>query len=265
MKRFIAAAAVVFMLSLSACYISPEVASQAAANNSAPANSYNNQYDNGYATCGMNAPDYDMLLATINNESFDDGKLRVIKSAGQYGYLSSAQVAQIVDQMTFDDGKADAAIILYDAVCDRQNWYVVYNAFDFDSTKDKVESAVASKNRGNQGYAPQGGMMPPPPPAQHAHRACGMNQADFEQLVSTVERQSFSDDKLRIVKSATSYGYISAAQAARLIKLITSSQGQEDAAVALYEAVCDRQNWYVVYDSFTFKSTRDSVDRRLGL
>ncbi len=88
--------------------------------------------------------------------------------------------------------------------------------------------------------------------------------ASFDRILSSVQRESFSDQKLAILRSAAMDHRFTSAQAARLMDAFDFGQDQVEAGAILYPAVVDPENWYQVYEVFDFSSDADALRRRVG-
>ncbi|MBQ9394014.1 MAG: DUF4476 domain-containing protein [Proteobacteria bacterium] len=96
--------------------------------------------------------------AAVANAPFSDSKRAVVDSLVNSGnQFMCSDVREILDAIDFDDAKVYAAIKMYPNTIDKNNWFTIYSAFAFDSSKEEVRRAV--------------GAMPPAPPAPHPHVA----------------------------------------------------------------------------------------------
>jgi Domain of unknown function (DUF4476) len=105
-------------------------------------NSNNNYNQNNV----MNDATFNAFLQTLKNNSFDSGKQTILRSQLGNNYFTAQQVRTIVEQFTFDSGKLEAAKAAALRVVDRQNLFVVYDAFDYDSSKRSFADFVATLN-----------------------------------------------------------------------------------------------------------------------
>lgn len=87
---------------------------------------------------GMHPADFEMLKQTIRNQSFDSSRLSVAKQATSMNYLSSRQVFELMELLTFESSKLEFAKHAYNRTVDRNNYYVVNNAFTFSSSVDEL-------------------------------------------------------------------------------------------------------------------------------
>jgi hypothetical protein len=94
----------------------------------------------------MNDATFNAFLQTLKNNSFDSGKQTILRSQLGNNYFTAQQVRTIVEQFTFDSGKLEAAKAAALRVVDRQNLFIVYDAFDYDSSKRSFADFVATLN-----------------------------------------------------------------------------------------------------------------------
>ena len=82
------------------------------------------------------------LVEAIKQASFDDEKIAVVRHAAQSNWFRSAQVGAVMDLLSFDDGKIDAAVAMWPRITDPENSFVIFNKLTFDSSKDKLRKRV---------------------------------------------------------------------------------------------------------------------------
>lgn len=198
---------------------------------------------NNYIYPQMNNADFNALMASIKNESFDDSKLIIVNSAAQSNYFSVNQVIQILNSINFSDRKVKAAISLYPCVSDSQNWYQVYNAFKFENDKTTLRNAVS----GIQNTAPATGYY------------TVMSTPDFEALMRALKKESFDDGKNIVLDSAAEAAYFRVDQVVSIVKSFTFGDQKTRAAIKLYPRVVDAKNWFKVYSAFTFENEKEEV------
>lgn len=83
------------------------------------------------------------LKSSIENKSFESSKLQIAKQALAYHNFSSAQVADLMSVFDFETTKLDFAKSAYPKIVDRQNFYLVNNAFAFESSIQDMNQFVA--------------------------------------------------------------------------------------------------------------------------
>lgn len=86
--------------------------------------------------------DFKALIASIESEHFDDGKLEKAKSFYQDLYLTSDQAKTVMKNFTWDDAKLNFSKYVYARITDKQNFYRVYDLFSFSSSKKDLQDYV---------------------------------------------------------------------------------------------------------------------------
>ena len=82
------------------------------------------------------------LIGALRQEPFDDDRLAVLRDIARGRAFTSAQVERFLRNLTFDDAKVEAAVMLHGQVVDPQNWYQIYDAFTFGSSRNEVRRRV---------------------------------------------------------------------------------------------------------------------------
>ena len=101
--------------------------------------------DNDFCNPPSNA-DFQNMIQTIENTSFESDKENVAKQIIASNCLTSNQVKQILQLFSFEDTKLDLAKYAYNYVYDPQNYYVVYDVFSFSSSKTKLSKYINNQN-----------------------------------------------------------------------------------------------------------------------
>lgn len=82
------------------------------------------------------------LLAAIDDASFDDGKIQIVRQAAQGNYFTTQQVGAIMEEISFEDGKIDAAVACWNRIVDPNNRFALFGKLTFDSSKQKLRQRV---------------------------------------------------------------------------------------------------------------------------
>ena len=98
-------------------------------------------------------------------------------------------------------------------------------------------------------------MQGPPPPRV-------VSSGELSRIQGAIRSESFSDDKLAVLRDASRGRQFTSAQVRGLMDLFAFSDDKVDAAVILYPKVVDQQNWYTVYGALTFSSDKDALRAR---
>lgn len=121
-------------------------------NNSGHHNDHcNNGYSNGTGHCGtgmsypsyMSDHDFNSLKNSVSSKSFDSSRLTVAKQGIKGSKLSSRQVAELMDILTFESTKLELAKYAYSFVADKQNYYLVNDSFTFSSSISELDRYIA--------------------------------------------------------------------------------------------------------------------------
>ena len=94
-------------------------------NNNPPSNNY---------SMAMNANDFHQMKITVGSKTFENTKLEVAKQATAANWLLSNQVSEIMQLFSFEATKLDYAKFAYDRTLDKEKYYLVNNAFTFESS-----------------------------------------------------------------------------------------------------------------------------------
>lgn len=98
---------------------------------------------NYYANVMNNGEFATFVNALKRNASFDKDKIAMIFSVSRNTNFTSLQVQTLLKAMSFDDNRLEVAKMLYQNCVDRRNYFVVHEAFDFDSAKRKLDDYIS--------------------------------------------------------------------------------------------------------------------------
>lgn len=102
-------------------------------------NLYGNQPGNGsYGNIMDNNTFMQFFEMMQKNEKFDDGKILMIKQQINITSFTSQQIRDLVKSLSFDKNKLMMAKLLYRQCADKNKYFLVYDAFDFDSSKREL-------------------------------------------------------------------------------------------------------------------------------
>lgn len=91
-----------------------------------------------------------------------------------------------------------------------------------------------------------------------------MRDAAFDQLVATIRKASFDDDKVAVARHAAQSNWFSAAQIASVMGLLSFDDGKIDAAVAMWPRMTDPENSFVIFNKLTFDSSKEKLRKRVS-
>jgi hypothetical protein len=118
-------------------------------NNGGYANGHDHDHDGygqwpGYRNA-MTDAEVASIKAYVDKQSFDDRKLKMLKSVLKDARVYTRQVKLLMSSFSFDDKKLAFAKFAYDNVVDKYNYYQLSNEFSFDSNYEKLEDYIASR------------------------------------------------------------------------------------------------------------------------
>lgn len=182
----------------------------------------------------------------------DDGAR--VKRAGEWlaaRRFSSLQVKALAQAIADEDARLEFALSAFPRVVDPENFYEVYDAFQTFSKVFRLHDRLAALRRQPPG-PPPGGFGPPP-----------LSDSEFADLLKAIRRENFDDGRLAMGRQAftSARGRISAKQVRDVVKLMSFEDGRLGLAKAGYECVRDPWNYHVVYEAFSFSSSREELAR----
>lgn len=86
------------------------------------------------------------MIAIIDREMTDNGKVSKAKSITKKHFFTSAQIVKVCKLLTFDSYKLEYAKFAYDYCVDKSNYYLVSDAFQFSSYSKELDDYIDKKN-----------------------------------------------------------------------------------------------------------------------
>jgi hypothetical protein len=96
-------------------------------------------------TYPMSKDNFRDALRTVKQQNTDTGKLRVAKQVAQNNLLSSRQVRQMMEAMSFDRNRLDLAKFAYQYVHDPENYHRVKEAFAFSASDRALDRFIEDR------------------------------------------------------------------------------------------------------------------------
>ena len=93
----------------------------------------------------MSNQSFDQLLNMVTRTDFDNGKIKLIKNALNSNKISASQLTALVKVCDFDASRLEISKSAYDSVVDKQNYFKVTEAFEFDFSKDELMDYINKK------------------------------------------------------------------------------------------------------------------------
>jgi hypothetical protein len=86
----------------------------------------------------MNQPSFDQFKEILRKERFDNTKLVLAKQAIASNWLCAAQVKEVAGLFNFESSKLDIAKYSYKYTTDKNNYFILNDAFTFSSSKEEL-------------------------------------------------------------------------------------------------------------------------------
>lgn len=107
-------------------------------------NPNNNYGNNAYYGNIMNNQEFANFINTLKrNNNFDDDKTRFINQQARNTSFTSQQIFTLLKTYSFDEKRLIMAKQLYQKCVDKKNFYVIYDAFDFDRSKRELSDYIS--------------------------------------------------------------------------------------------------------------------------
>ncbi len=88
------------------------------------------------------AADVQNLVQALRRQAFDDSRLPIVKQALAQNSVQSAELAELINTLTFDKARIELAKFGYGRLSDPQNFYRVYDALRYPSSIREVQQAL---------------------------------------------------------------------------------------------------------------------------
>jgi len=114
-------------------------------------NSWNDIWNNPYGNTGnLNYPDvmgnqtFQQFMDTMKDRAwFDDKKLAFINQQGRHAMFTSEQISILVKDLSFDKNKLALAKSLFPKCVDKQKYFIVGEALDFESSRKELMDYIS--------------------------------------------------------------------------------------------------------------------------
>ncbi|MBF9221461.1 DUF4476 domain-containing protein [Hymenobacter ruricola] len=115
--------------------------------NNAPGNPNSGGYYPGTATSSLRVlppQDVDAIMQSVKQRPFEASKLSTAKEALAQTSIQADDLKRLLRSFEFEASRVEFAKYAYSHVVDQQNFYHVYDAFDFDASVEEVQQAVGT-------------------------------------------------------------------------------------------------------------------------
>ncbi len=90
-----------------------------------------------------------------------------------------------------------------------------------------------------------------------------MSETDFEKLITAINKELFTQNKLAILEIAAKENYFETSQVSLILKQFFTDSNKISALNILLHKILDKQNLYLLLDEFTFSSSKEEVKELL--
>lgn len=92
--------------------------------------------------CVVNDTEFEKIKRSINSKSFEDSKLTLAKQICNSKCLKSSQVRDIMKLFSYETTRLEFAKYAYQKVIDKDNYYLVNDAFQYESSIDELNESI---------------------------------------------------------------------------------------------------------------------------
>jgi len=86
----------------------------------------------------INEESFNTLKSVINSKSFENTKKDIITDAINRNFFSSSQLRELLSLLSFESTKIETAKYSYKKICDKQNFSVIFDVFQFESSVNSM-------------------------------------------------------------------------------------------------------------------------------
>lgn len=90
----------------------------------------------------LTSGEFASLVTSVKAQSFDKGRLSVMRASSKTSAFTSDQVRRLVGMLSFKSNREDIAVEMYPRIVDPQNFHVVSRSFKFSSETEAVNSRL---------------------------------------------------------------------------------------------------------------------------
>lgn len=99
-------------------------------------------YYNAPAIDCMSNADVHRLINDLEQACFEEDRLLMAKRRIRHAHLESRHVRMILETLWFECSRVELAKFAFDRVADPENFYLVYDAFDFNSSINELDEFI---------------------------------------------------------------------------------------------------------------------------
>ncbi len=101
--------------------------------------------NNGKCSMPMSSQDFDLAFQNVERQNFEETKMTVAKQFTSRNCMTVQQIRKIISIFDFENHKLQYAKYAYDFCFDKQNYYLLNDAFDFSTSITDLNNFLESK------------------------------------------------------------------------------------------------------------------------
>ena len=99
-------------------------------------------YDDNSYNRSMSAQDFNMAKESLRREWFENSRMTTVKQIIDKNNFTSQQVKELVLLFTFENNRLEIAKYAYAKTVDKEDYFIVNEAFTFNSNKEKLSEYI---------------------------------------------------------------------------------------------------------------------------
>lgn len=105
----------------------------------------NDRYYDRYSRSAMDNSTFEQLKQTLKRESFDDNRMKIARQVIGVNFVNTAQVKEMMGLFSFEKNRLEIAKFAYDYTTDKGNYFILYDAFSFSSSKEELMNYIQNR------------------------------------------------------------------------------------------------------------------------
>ncbi|HYF31424.1 MAG TPA: DUF4476 domain-containing protein [Chitinophagaceae bacterium] len=92
----------------------------------------------------------------------------------------------------------------------------------------------------------------------------GVSNQSFQSMMQTLRRESFDNSRLTLAKQMMDRNYFETSQVREMLQLFSFESNRLDLAKHAYRNTVDKQNYFALYDVFSFSGSKEELARYIS-
>lgn len=95
-------------------------------------------------TVALDSTEFNKITEVLSAHDFEDAKKKSLLDSLEKNCFSSIQVSELLGLLEFEEDKISVAKIAHNRVVDPENFDLIFDVFEFESSKKEVMDHIAS-------------------------------------------------------------------------------------------------------------------------